>query len=299
MVGVTEHPHVVVHEHHGVTVVQEVIYHTEQALDVGRVQADGRLVKHVEHAVRAVAHGAGELHALALARRKRGTRAVEAQIAEPQLLQAADGLRHLGHDGLGHGLELLRHERGHARRPYRELIERHACGIAERHAIDHRPARSSRKARAAAIGTHVLAQELGHAREPLFVLGLGERVLHRVDSIEVGEVQLREVVTLLGVVEDVLLLRRAMEDDVALLGRELAKRHVRAHAHLPRDLFHEVPHEGVPRGNRALVDGEGLVRHERGLVHRAHDARSAAGGACARAVEGKVLRTGAEELPAA
>ena len=83
MIRAAEYPHVVVHEHHGVTVVQEVVHHTEQALDVGRVQADGRLVKHVEHAVRTVAHGAGELHALALARRKRGARAVEAQIAEP------------------------------------------------------------------------------------------------------------------------------------------------------------------------------------------------------------------------
>ena len=101
-------------------------------------------------------------------------------------------------------------------------------------------------------------------------------------ALKYVKVELREVVALLGPVQDVLLHRGAMEHDVALLGRELAERRVRAHAHGAADLLHKIPHERAPRQHRAVVDADGLVGHERRLVHRAHDARAAAGGAGAR-----------------
>ena len=60
-----------------------------QAVDVGRVQPDGRLVQHVQHAGGAVAHGAGQLHALPLAGGERRARAVEREVAQPQVDRAA------------------------------------------------------------------------------------------------------------------------------------------------------------------------------------------------------------------
>ena len=46
-----------------------------------------RFVQHIQHAGGAVAHGAGQLHALPLAGGQRGGRAVERQIAQPQIHQ--------------------------------------------------------------------------------------------------------------------------------------------------------------------------------------------------------------------
>ena len=91
------------------------------------------------------------------------------------------------------------------------------------------------------------------------------------------------------------LLGRAVKDDVALLGRELTKRHVGAHAHGAADLLHEIPHEASPRQHGAVVDRDGLIGHERRLVHAAHDAGPATGRTGAGAVEGKVLGSGAKE----
>ena len=126
-----------------------------------------------------------------------------------------------------------------------------------------------------------------HAR---FVLDLGEGVLDGADGGEVGEVQLGEVVALLGAVEDVLLLGGSVVDDGLLLGREVTEGDVGAHAHGAADVGHQRPHQGVPRGDGALVDGEALVGDEGGAVDRADLAGALAAGARAAAVEGEVLR---------
>ena len=90
-----------------------------------------------------------------------------------------------------------------------------------------------------------------------------------------------------------------VEDDVAFGVCELAKRHVRAHAHGAAHLFHEVPHERAPYHHGALVDGFAFVGHERGAVHAACDAGSAAGWTGAFTVERERFGAGAEEFAAA
>lgn len=50
-----------VDQNDGVAVGDQIVHHTGQAHDIRRVQADGRLVKHIEDAGRAVAHCAGQL----------------------------------------------------------------------------------------------------------------------------------------------------------------------------------------------------------------------------------------------
>ena len=89
MVGGLEHAHVMVHDHHGIAVRHQVMHHAEQPIHVRGMQANGRLVEHIQHAGGAVAHGTGELHTLAFTGRKRGAGAVKRQIAEAQIQQSA------------------------------------------------------------------------------------------------------------------------------------------------------------------------------------------------------------------
>ena len=74
---------VVVDHHHGVAIGEEVAHDAHEAVDVRGMEADRGFVQHVEHAGGAVAHGARELHALALAGGEGGTCAVEREVAEP------------------------------------------------------------------------------------------------------------------------------------------------------------------------------------------------------------------------
>ena len=100
-------------------------------------------------------------------------------------------------------------------------------------------------------------------------------------------------------VQDVFLHGRAVEDDVALLGRKLVERHVGAHAHGTCDLLHEVPHEAAPGLDGAFINGERFVGHQARKVYLAHDARATAGGARATGVEREVLGAGRVEVAAA
>ena len=77
IVGFRQYARVVVDNNHGVAVIHQIAHHAHQAVDIGRMQADRRLVQHIKHARRPVAHHAGKLHALALTRGECGTSAVE------------------------------------------------------------------------------------------------------------------------------------------------------------------------------------------------------------------------------
>jgi hypothetical protein len=57
---------------------------------VALVQADGRLVEHVEHAHEARADLAGQTDALGLAARQRGRRAVQREVVEAHVEQEAE-----------------------------------------------------------------------------------------------------------------------------------------------------------------------------------------------------------------
>ena len=149
---------------------------------------------------------------------------------------------------------------------------------------------------AAAIGAWLLLEEPGHALQTFPVLGLGERILHRVHGVEVGEVEFGEIVAFLRLVEDVLFDGRPVEYDVAFFGRELAERHVGAHAHRTAHLFHEVPHERAPWQHSAVVDAFRLIRDQGRAVYFAHDAGAGAGRAGAGRVEGERFSTGRMEF---
>ena len=112
-------------ENDGIAVRHEVVHHSGEAHDVGRVQTDARLIEHIEHAGRAVAHGAGQLHPLPLASRERRRGAVERQVTEPQVEQPPRRTRKSLADAPRHGAHLLRQAVRHAPHPVIQLRERH------------------------------------------------------------------------------------------------------------------------------------------------------------------------------
>ena len=267
---------VVVHEDHGVSVRNKIVHHAGQPHDVRGMQPDGRLVQHIQNAGRAVAHGAGQLHPLPLTGGERGRRAIQRQIAKPQIHQPLCRALERFADALRHGPHLLRQTAGDVLHPVYKLGERHGAGFVQRDAPQFRRAGGSGKARAAAVRADALFQKLLHALHALFVLYLGKGIFHGVDGVEIRKIQIAGLSGVFIMVEDVLLLRRAVEHDVLFFFRQLPERHVRAHAHFAADVRHQRPHQAVPRGDRALVDGKRLVRHERCHVHSMHRSRAAA-----------------------
>ena len=74
IVGFRQYARIVVDNNHGVAIIHQIAHYAHQAVDIGRVQTDRRLVQYIEHARRSVA---GELDALTLARGERSTGAIE------------------------------------------------------------------------------------------------------------------------------------------------------------------------------------------------------------------------------
>ena len=90
-VGVRHHRLVVLDDDDRLAGVDEPVEQAEQLVDVGEVQAGGRLVEHVDAAL--VAHVRGQLEPLALAAGERGQRLAEAEVAEPDVGQPLRGSR--------------------------------------------------------------------------------------------------------------------------------------------------------------------------------------------------------------
>ena len=67
MVGMAQYLRVVVDQHDGVSVGDQVVHNTRETCDVGRMKTDGGFVEHIHHARSTVAHCAGQLHTLPLA----------------------------------------------------------------------------------------------------------------------------------------------------------------------------------------------------------------------------------------
>ena len=82
VVGAANGFFVVLDDEHGVAQIAQLFERGDQAVVVARVQADGRLVQHVEHAAQARADLRGQANALRFAAGKRGGGAVQAEIAE-------------------------------------------------------------------------------------------------------------------------------------------------------------------------------------------------------------------------
>ena len=100
MVGRGDDAHVVLDDHDGVAGVDQSVQLGHQHLDVGRVQAGGRLVQQVE---RVPAPGplqlAGQLDPLRLPAGQLGRRLAEVEVAQPHVLQRPQAAPHRGDVG--------------------------------------------------------------------------------------------------------------------------------------------------------------------------------------------------------
>ena len=86
-----------------------------------------------------------------------------------------------------------------------------------------------------------------------------------------------------------LLFSRTVIHDVFFMSGQVFKRHIRAHAHLPADIDHDGPHQGIPGRDSSILDGEGIIRDKGGAVNGSDDAGSITGAAGSLAVESQFL----------
>ena len=171
VVGRADHRLVVLDDDDRVAARLKLAQHGDQPRVVARVQADRRLVEHVEHAHEPRADLRGEADALHLAAREGGALAVEGQVVEPhvgeELEPAANLLEYLtGHLPFGLvQLQLPEEGGGGADRP--------AHDVDDRRAAHGGGARLGPQARALAGGTRLARHVLPQALADLLDLGFG------------------------------------------------------------------------------------------------------------------------------
>ena len=187
-VRVLEDLGIVIDQHDRVAVGDQVAHHAAQALDVRGMQADGRLVEHVEHAGGAVAHRAGQLHPLPFTGGEGGSLALERQVPQAQLQQPGRHAPERIADALGRAPHFLGQGGGHLVHPAPERAQRHAADVGQAQAAN--PGRTGALAEpgAAAVGAGALLEEAFDALHALFIRDLGERVFDGIDGVKVGEV---------------------------------------------------------------------------------------------------------------
>ncbi len=101
VVGAADGVFVVFNHEHGVAEVAQVFERGEQAVVVAMMQADGRLVEHVENAAQLGSDLRGQPDALAFSAGERGGGADERNVAEADGVQKLQPLHDLVHDAAG------------------------------------------------------------------------------------------------------------------------------------------------------------------------------------------------------
>ena len=187
-------------------------------------------------------------------------------------------LFHLGGEGIGNAFD-----------PFHEIREGHLAYLVEGDSPEKWFPGPLAQSGSVAAGAGTALEEPLHPLHPFLVLDFGEGVLYGINCVVVGEVHLPCVTGFLVVIEQVLLLGRSVEDYPPLLLGEVLERDVGTYSHIPCDILHQGPHEGLPRGNGTFVDGLVLVGDQGGLVHFLNHAGTVAFPACAGAVESKFL----------
>lgn len=150
-----------------------------------------------------------------------------------------------------------------------------------------------------AVRADIGLQELFNPFHALFVLHVGQGILHGVFGVKVREIHLTGGARGLVLVNHVPFDGRPVEHDIPFLRRQVFERHIGPDAHFAGDILHEGPHERLPGQHSALVDGQGFVGHQGRLVDGPDQSRAAAGFAGAAAVESQVFGTGPVKLRAA
>src|SRR5690606_9217757 len=139
------------HDHDRVAAVPEPLEEPEERRRVARVQADRRLVEHVERVDQRRAEGVGQVDPLRLAARERAGLAREREVPESDVHEEARAGAWLAEDRLR---DLRLHRRQlEAVEPPRELLERQLRDRGDRAAAHPDPERLRTQPRAAARAT--------------------------------------------------------------------------------------------------------------------------------------------------
>ncbi len=223
---------IVLDDQDGVAEIAQALEDFDEAMRVARVQADGRLVEHVERADQMRAERGGQLNALRFAAGKRGGQPIEREVVEADFVEKAQALADFFQDFVGDG-GALRAERELGEELAR-LGDRHGADIGDGFILHAHGARFRTQARAAAFRAQrvaaIAAEKDAHVELVLLALEPGEEALHA------------------GIFRGAI----AFDDGVALRGGELAKRNIQGNLALLSEASSARAHCARKRG---LVQG--------------------------------------------
>jgi hypothetical protein len=280
----------------------ELIECLQQRLGVRRMEARGGLVEHIHHAEQVGAHLGGEPQPLELAGRERRRAALEREVAQSELGEDLDSRQQILGDPLG-DQRLLRVLARQLRRPRRRPVRGGPQDA--RNALQRQPGELSDVEPREGDGQGLATQPLALAESalpahhvPRHAL-LHQRALRRGEGLQHVALRTGEgphVARGLLALERTARLRRSEarvdrdrrllvreEDPVPVLLGEVTPGtvHVVAERHQDVAQVLAVP-RGRPRGDRALADGQRVIRHHRLLGHLVGAAQAMAVGAGAR-----------------
>ena len=276
-------------QYDGVAVGYQILHDAGQSGDVGWMQPDGGFIQYVKHTGCPVADGACQLHALPFACGKRGRGTIQCQIAQSQIKQTFCGRIECFTDAFRHRLHGFRQAGRDGGYPFHQIRQGHPADFVKRDTAQFRYSGRFGKPRSATVGTGGFFQEFFDALHPFFVLDFGKGVFDGIDRVVIGEVQLASLIGAFGLVKDVFFLGRAVIDDFFFPVGQVAERYVGTDAHRATDIGHQRPHQGIPGRNRAIVDGETVIRHQCRQIDGPYHACSVTGAACALTVESQFL----------
>ncbi len=267
VVGDRDHVGVVLDDQHGVALVAQLPQDRDEPQVVARMQADGRLVQHVQRVDQRRAQRRGQVDALRLAARQRRRQPVQRQVVQADVAEEAQPLDDLAQHLVGNrGVLLAKRERAEE---LLRLADRHRRGAVDGLARHAHVARLAAQPRAAAVRARqvaaIAAQE--HADVHLVLLALEPRE-EPADARVVAAVALDDDAALL--VGEILPGR--VEPDVQPLGVALERGQLRAVVRLG------------PRLDRAAANRLGLVGHHQVEVELDDVAEAVAGRARAKRV---------------
>src|ERR1035437_4799426 len=176
MIGGAEHIGVVLNHNNRIAQVAQLFEDVDEARRVAGVQADGRLVEHIERAHQLRTERGGQLDALRLAAGERGGKAVEGNVFEADRIEKTQPLANLVQDWPGN---LLLHRREFERaKEFLCLGNGERGGLADVLAVQAHAAGLGPQALAAAVGAlgiaAVLAEHDAHVQLVLLALHLRE-----------------------------------------------------------------------------------------------------------------------------
>ena len=156
MVGAADRVFVMLDHDQRIALVAELVQRVEQDVVVARMQAYGRLVEHIAHALQVAAQLGREPDALGFAAAERGRATVQRQIVQAHLLEKLEPALDLGQQiARNAGLAAAQHQRLD---PGAYIADRQPRDVGDAHVVEAHGARRGVQARARAAGAGDLGQ---------------------------------------------------------------------------------------------------------------------------------------------